>query len=162
MEKADALNDRATQGAASEVASNVRTDQSMAYAGAWTHGITVSEVATSQRLGNSARSGQPADVASAKPATSVASVASILKATFGGEVATALEAVGNAPEKAELPRKQSLCRWDVWGTPSDADNGSGCWAGSSCNLEEDGVIATGLRVCGLPWSWDKKDVFANN
>ena len=50
---------------------------------------------------------------------SATSVASILKATFGGEVVTALEAVDNAPEEVEHTRQQSLYRWDVWGTPSD-------------------------------------------
>ena len=86
----NALNDGATQGTASEAVSNVRTDRSVTFAGARTCGSAASKAAASWRSGNSARSEQTAGVASVKSATFVAFVASILKATFGGEVLTIL------------------------------------------------------------------------
>ena len=87
---------------ASEAASEARTELSAASAGARTRGSAASEAAASQRLYDSAGSGRMAGAASVKSVASVASVVLVLKAAFGGggEVATAMEAVGNAPEEA--------------------------------------------------------------
>ena len=51
-EESDALDNKATQGAASEAVSDVRTDQSVASASVQTSGSTASEVAASRRSGD--------------------------------------------------------------------------------------------------------------
>jgi hypothetical protein len=157
VEKADVLDDGAKQGAASEAAPNVRTDRSVASAGARTRGSAASEAAASRRSGDSARSGQTARVASVKSATSVASVASILKATFGGEVATASEAVCNAREEAEHPHQQHLCRWDA------SRQGRSTWQSPRSPAAR--RLRGGCRGLGVwgwpPWSRDRQDLCAN-